>query len=80
MHVPWGKTLFFVSSKLSVYTPFQTTLNYVFTANIGEVMKFYNLGDKTFETDFNKMTFYRTQISLIDLEKQSFLRPLVIKK
>ena len=23
------------------------------TANIEEVMKFYNLGDKTFETDFN---------------------------
>ena len=24
---------------------------YAFTANIKEVMKFYNLGDKTFETD-----------------------------
>ena len=26
--------------------------NYASTANIEEAMKFYNLGDKTFETDF----------------------------
>ena len=32
--------------------PFHITLNYASTANIEEVMKFYNLGDKTFETDF----------------------------
>ena len=32
---------------------FHNTLNYVFTANIEEVMKFYNLFDKTFEKDFN---------------------------
>ena len=31
----------------------QNTLNYASTANIEEVMKFYNLGDKTFETDFS---------------------------
>ena len=63
-----GKNLkFFVSlgiaeilgfSELSVYAekvqlkPFHNTLNYASTANIEEVMKFYNLGDKTFETDF----------------------------
>ena len=28
-------------------------MNYASTANIEEVMKFYNLGGKTFETDFN---------------------------
>ena len=45
-------------SELSVYTelsyskPFHNTLNYASTANIEEVMKFYNLGHKTFETDF----------------------------
>ena len=38
--------------KLSYSYPFHNTLNYVSTANIEEVMKFYNLGDKTFETDF----------------------------
>ena len=32
---------------------FHNTLNYASTANIEEVMKFCNLGDKTFETDFN---------------------------
>ena len=39
--------------KLSYSKPFHNTLNYVSTANIEEVMKFYNLGDKTFETDFS---------------------------
>ena len=64
---PFGKSLkFFVSlgiaeifgfSELSVYTevvlPFHNTLNYASTTNIEEVTKCYNLGDKTFETDFN---------------------------
>ena len=27
------------------------------TSNIREVIKFYNLGDKTFETDFNSKLF-----------------------
>ena len=39
--------------KLSHSNPFHNTLNYASTANIEEVMKFYNLGDKTFETDFS---------------------------
>ena len=39
--------------KSSCSKPFHNTLNYASTANIEEVMKFYNLGDKTFETDFN---------------------------
>ena len=43
-------------SELSVNTEvvlLYNTLNDASTANIEEVMKFYNLGDKTFETDFN---------------------------
>ena len=45
-------------SELSIYSevvlkPFYNTLNYASTANIEEVMKFYNQGGKTFETDFN---------------------------
>ena len=39
--------------KLSYSKPFHNTLNYDSTANIEEVMKFYNPGDKTFETDFS---------------------------
>ena len=39
--------------KLSYSKPFHNTLNYASTANIEEVMTFYNLGDKTFETDFS---------------------------
>ena len=70
MWVPWGKTSLFVSlgiaeilgfSELSIYSkvvllkPFCNTLNYASTANIEEVMKFYNLGEKIFETDFNSV-------------------------
>ena len=39
--------------KLSYSKPSPNTLNYASTANIEEVMNFYNLGDKTFETDFS---------------------------
>ena len=72
---PLGKNLnFFVSlgiaeilgfSELSVYTEIvllHNTLNYAFTANIEEVMKFYNLGHKTFETDFSNHQCYDMQI------------------
>ena len=38
---------------LSFWSTFQNNLNYDSTSNIREVIKFYNLGDKTFETDFN---------------------------
>ena len=38
--------------KLSYSKPFHNTSNYASTANIEEVMKFYNQGDKTFETAF----------------------------
>ena len=38
--------------KLSYSKPFNSTLNYASTANIEEVIKFYNVDDKTFETDF----------------------------
>ena len=39
---------------MSLSKPFWNNLNYASTANIREVMKFYNLGDKSFETDFEK--------------------------
>ena len=46
--------------RLSVYInvvllilAFQDNLNYASTSNIREVIKFYNLCDKTFETDFS---------------------------
>ena len=42
-----------VSLKLSCSKPIHNILNYATTANIEEVMKFYYLGDKTFETDFS---------------------------
>ena len=38
---------------LSVSLTFQKNANYASTLNIREVIKFYNLGNKTFETDFN---------------------------
>ena len=37
---------------LSFWKTFQNNLNYASTSNIREVIKFYNLDDKTFETDF----------------------------
>ena len=43
--------------KLFYSKPFHNTLNYASTANIEEVMKFYNLGHKTFETDFSLKYF-----------------------
>ena len=43
---------FLVILQLSYSKPFHNTLNYASTANIEEVMKFYNLGHKPFETDF----------------------------
>ena len=48
-----GFSEFSLYTKLSYSKPFHNTLNYASTANIEEVMKFYNLDDKTFETDFN---------------------------
>ena len=43
--------------KLSYSKPFHNTLNNASTANIEEAMKFHNLGDKTFETDFIQLKF-----------------------
>ena len=34
-------------------------MNYASTSNIGEVIKFYDLGDKTFETDFRDYSFIK---------------------
>ena len=54
-----GTTKISTSFKLSVYTRvvllinFPEQFNYASTSNIGEVMKFYNLGNKTFETGFS---------------------------
>ena len=44
--------------KLSHPKPFYSTFNYAYTANIQEVMKFYNLGNKSFETDFSYSASY----------------------
>ena len=41
--------------KLSYSKPVRNILNYASTANIEELMKFYNLGDKTFETALRKL-------------------------
>ena len=41
--------------KLSYSKHFHNNLDHASTANIEEVMKFYNLGDKTFETDFRRL-------------------------
>ena len=42
----------YINIVLLINFPEQFNLNYSFTSNIREVVKFYNLGDKTFETDF----------------------------
>ena len=39
--------------KLSYSEHIRNILNYASATNIEEVMKFYNVGDKTFEADFN---------------------------
>ena len=57
-----GTTKISRSLRFSVYTnvvlliTFQDNLNYASTSNIREVIKLYNLGDKTFETDFYLMS------------------------
>ena len=48
-----GFSEFLFTLKLSYSKPFHNALNYASTANIEEVMKFYNLGDKPFETEFS---------------------------
>ena len=55
-------------SELSVYNTevlllktFLNNLDYAAIANIEEVMKFYNLGDKTLETDFSFICLYGIQ-------------------
>ena len=53
--------------KLSYSKPFHNTLNYASTANIEEVMKFYNLSDKTFETDLKSLIRILTQEKLTDV-------------
>ena len=40
---------------LSYSKPFHNTLHYASIANIEKVMKFYNPGDKTFETDLSSL-------------------------
>ena len=52
---PLGNNLnFLFILQLSYSKPFHNILNYTSTANIEEVMKFCNLGDKTFEKDFSR--------------------------
>ena len=86
---PLGKTLFSLSPlrslkflyflsflfilKLSYSKPFHNSLNYASTANIEEVMKFHNLSDKTFETDFNLSCFSEYKQSR-SLNAESFIK------
>ena len=51
---------------------FHSTLNYASTANIQEVMKFYNLIYKTFETELYKgdiISFQTSRLQLVALYK-----------
>ena len=65
-------------SELSVYTEvpysklFHNTLDYASIANIEEIMNFYDLGDKTFETDFSFICLYGIQTNkyLLQLYRQ----------
>ena len=47
---------------------FQNNLNYASTSNIREGVKFYNLGDKTFGTDFRSLfdVFFRWYIAEVE--------------
>ena len=62
---------------MSYSKPFHNTLNYASTANIEEVMKFYNLGDKTFETDFSKTEEF-SQFDVINDKINDCIEILVI--
>ena len=66
--------------KLSYSKPFQNNLNYASTANIEEFMKFYNLGDKTFETDFRLYRGFNKMycILMLNSEKLKTLMSLCI--
>ena len=55
-----GFLSFLFIMKLSFSKPFYSTFNYASTANIQEAMKLYNLGDKSFETDFNYLHSYQS--------------------
>ena len=45
--------ILFVHANVVLLINFQNNLKYASTSNIQKVIKFYNLGDKTFETDFS---------------------------
>ena len=63
--------------KLSYSKPIRKILNYASTANIEELTKFYNLCDKTFETDFSccaVFKFFFTSYFLCKL-KPNFCKP-----
>ena len=65
-----GTTKFFRNFKLSVYVNVILLINFpeqfelCSASNIGEVIKFHNLGDKTFETDFSKLTIKNSEFVL----------------
>ena len=48
-----GFSVLSVHTKVVLIKHFHNSLNYDSTADIEEVMKFYNLSDKTFETDIS---------------------------
>ena len=53
--IAWDFVGFLFILKLSYSKPFYSTLDYASTANIEEVTKFYNVGNKSFETDFSQL-------------------------
>ena len=72
--------------KLSYSKPSHNILSYVSTANIEKVTKFYNLGDKTFETDFSSytktvLTLFLLKLKLVKLTYGMFyqLKQLIRK-
>ena len=50
---------------LSFWQTFQNNLGYASTSNIREFIKFYSLGDKTFETDFRNILGYLKNVKLM---------------
>ena len=59
--------------KLSYSKPFYNTLYYASTANIIEVMKFYNPGNKSFETDFSYIRMIQEVIPKSKPERDTHL-------
>ena len=62
-----GFQIFLSILKLSYSKPFYSTLNYASTANIQEVRKFYNLGDKLFKQTLIICRFCPCSVKLLQI-------------